>query len=302
MQLNVGERSGFTMGELTMSLALLGLLVILVLHTLAAHQKLLRGFRERMLLSEQLRDGELALMTEIRGTAVGGDTLRLLSDSAFEFFSTIGSSVVCTVSGQTMALVPADMSSGIYLSSLPIPPDTGDLIVAYSRPDSITGGRRWIRYRIAAVASAPAASVCPATTGFTNSADAQKPSYRVTLIGSISDLATGAPVRIIRRGRYSLYKSSEGDWYLGYKRCNAVAAGCSTIQPISGPYLPFSTATGGGLQFRYTDSFGAVVPSFRPLEVAAVEIIFRAEVAAAGRTAGRVFDSAIVLVAPRNLH
>jgi type II secretory pathway pseudopilin PulG len=302
VQLNLPEKSGFTLGELTVALALLGLLLILLLNTLASHQKVFRNFRERVLLAEQLREGRLALTTDIRGTAITADTLRLLSDSAFEFFSTIGSSVVCGVSGQVAALVPTDLTNGIFLSSIPLPPDTGDLLAAYSRIDSIPGTRRWIRFRISAVATAPASTACPATSGFTNSADAQKPGYRISLVGSTADLFGGAPVRILRRGRYSLYKSSEGEWYLGYKRCNAVAAGCSAIQPVSGPYLPYSAATGGGLRFRYLDSLGAVVPSTRPLDVAAIEITIRAEVDPAGRSTGRVIDSAIIIVTPRNLH
>lgn len=285
-----------------MTLALLGLLVTLLLHTLASHQKVFRNLRGRILLSEQLRDGELALLSDIRGIAVGADTLRLLSDSAFEFFATIGSSVVCTVASPDITLVPTDLSSGLLLSSIPLPLDTGDLFVAYSPPDSVSGNRNWIRYRIAAVSTAPASSGCPATTGFTGFMDLQKPSYRISLAGYSNGLASGAPARILRRGRYSLYKSSDGGWYLGYKRCNAMAAGCSTIQPVSGPYLSYTAATGGGLRFRYLDSLGAVVPATRPLAVASIEITLRSEVDTTGRITGRKFDSVVVLVTPRNLH
>lgn len=285
-----------------MTLALLGLLVALLLHTLASHQKVSRNLRGRIVLSEQLRDGELALLSDIRGIAVGADTLRLLSDSAFEFFATIGSTVVCTVASPDITLVPTDLSSGLLLSSIPVPPDTGDLFVAYSRPDSISGNRNWIRYRIAAVSTTLASSGCPPTTGFTGSMDLQKASYRISLAGYSNGLTSGAPSRILRRGRYSLYKSSDGAWYLGYKRCNAMATGCSTIQPVSGPYLPYAAVTGGGLQFRYLDSLGTVVPSTNPLAVASIEITLRSEIDATGRIAARMFDSVVVLVTPRNLH
>ena len=295
------ERSGFTLAELVIALALLGLLVTLLLNTLTAHQKVFRSLRHRILMTEQLRDGELSLAADIRGTSVRGDTLRLLTDSALEFFSTIGSSVVCTRSGQTVSLVPTGLSSGLLLSSLPVVPDTGDLFVGYSRADSVSGVRRWIRMRISGVSSSPASSACPPTSGFTSYTDAQKPALRILLAGSVEEFFPGAPVRIVRRARYSLYRSSEGEWYLGYKRCNAVAQGCSTIQPVSGPYLPYSPAGGGGLRFRYFDSLGLVVPSTRPVDVAAIEIVIRAEADPTGNVSGRSLDSILVVVAPRNI-
>ncbi|MBA3657727.1 MAG: hypothetical protein H0W69_10295 [Gemmatimonadaceae bacterium] len=297
------NRSAFTVAELVVSLALLGLVVTLVLHSLASHQKVFRGIRHRILLNEQLRDGEAALVTDIRGAAVPADTLRILADSALEFFATTGSSVVCTTpSNQVVPLVPSDLSSGIYLSSIPAPPDTGDLLSIYSTRDSVSGYRRWLRFRISAVASAQAASVCPLSAGFTSSGDLSKPAYRISVVGSLVGVLAGAPVRVLRRGRYSLYRSSDGDWYLGYKRCNAVATGCSTIQPVSGPYLPYAAGSGGGLRFRYIDSFGAPVSSTRPLDVASVEIVLRGEVSAAGKISGRAIDSVLVTVTPRNIH
>lgn len=296
------ERTGFTLGELTISLALLGLLVTLLLNTLAAHQKVFRNFRQRVLVSEQLREGQLALATDIRSSAVGTDTLRMLSDSAFELFSMIGTSVTCSVAGQVISLVPEELSSGIVLTSLPFPPDTGDLLTAYAKPDSIIGVRRWVLFRVSAVTTAAASSACPATTGFTRAEDQTRPAFRISVIGSTADLSVGAPVRILRRGRYSLYRSSEGQWFLGYKRCNAIGNSCSTVQPVSGPYLPYSAATGGGLRFRYLDTVGSPVPSTRPLDVASIEITIRSEVNASGQVAGRMVDSAIFVVTPRNLH
>lgn len=296
------ERNGFTLAELTISLALLGLLITLLLNTLAAHQKVFRNFRERVIVSERLREGKLALATDIRSSAVGADTLRLLSDSAFELFSMIGSAVACTVSEQVIGLVPEELSSGIVLTSLPFPPDTGDLLTAYAKPDSITGARRWVRYRISAVTTAAASSACPAATGFTNPDDGLKPTFSISVIGSTADLSPGAPARFLRRGRYSLYRSSESEWYLGYKRCNAVGSSCSTVQPVAGPYLAYSAATGGGVRFRYLDSYGTPVLSNHPLDVASIEITIRSEVNASGRVMGRTIDSAVLVVTPRNLH
>lgn len=295
-------RNGFTLLELVVSLVLLTLVVALVLGTLSSHQKVFRGMRQKILVNEQLRDGEAALVTDLRGTALS-DTLRLMSDSAVEFFAAVGNSVVCTTPvTQVISLVPADLTNGLHLSSLPIAPDTGDLIAIYSIPDSISGVRHWQRFRIALVATAPASTACPLTSGFSASSDLGKSAYRISVAGDVSGVAAGAPVRIIRRGRYSLYRSSDGDWYLGYKRCNAVAAGCGTVQPVSGPYTPYVNGTGGGMRFRFLDSLGHNVPSARPRDVAFIEIILRAEVTASGRVSGRWIDSVLISVTPRNVH
>lgn len=299
MHLTVGSRGGFTLAELVVTLAMLGLVVTLFLHTLASHQKIFRSFRQRILVSEQLREGRLALLGDMRGTAIRADTIRMLSDSAFEFFASIGSSVACRVNGQVVSLVPASLSSGILLSSMTFPPDTGDLFAVYTSPDSISGARRWVTFRISAVNSALASAACDPSSGFTSSADAANQAYRITLAGATDRIAAGASVRILRRGRYSLYRASEGGWYLGYKRCNAVATGCSTVQPVSGPYLSHSS---GGLHFRYLDSLGGSVSAAHPLDVAAIEITLRSEVSAAGRMSGRAVDSAIALVSFRNIH
>lgn len=297
--MSIDSRPGFTLAELVLTLAVLGLLITLLLSTLASHQKIFRRLSHQILVSEQLREGQLALLGDMRAPAVRADTLRMLSDSAFEFFASIGSSVVCRLDGQVVSLVPAALSSGVMLTSMPFPPDTGDLFAAYSRPDSISGARYWVKLRISAVSSALASAVCAASSGFTSSGDVGRPAYRLTLIGPTDAIAPGAPTRILRRGRYSIYRASDGGWYLGYKRCNAVATGCSTIQPVSGPYLAHSS---GGLGFRFLDSLGASVSPSRPLDVAAIEITLRAEVAAGGRITGRTVDSAIALVSFRNIH
>lgn len=295
-------RSGFSVAELLVALVLLALVLSMFLGTASGNQKVLRGMRERILVNEQLRDGEAALVTDIRGAALSTDTVRMFADTALEFFATVGSAVVCTTpSSQTVSLVPADLSNGLMLTSIPVSPDTGDLVSIYSKRDTLTGARSWLRFRITAVGTAQSSTACPVSSGFTMNADASKAAYRLTLNGSLAAVTAGAPVRLLRRGRYSLYRSSDGDWFLGYKRCNAVASGCGTVQPVSGPYLPYSSSA-AGLRFRYFDAMGTAVQPARPLDIASVEITFRAEVSPQGRVSGRVVDSISVVATPRNAH
>src|SRR6202022_2394268 len=84
--------------------------------------------------------------------------------------------------------------------------------------------------------------------------DAGAKGFVVTLTAPLgSDVKPGAAVRFVRRARYSLYRASDGDWYLGYRRCNAIGPpGCGVVQPVSGPYRGHSRDSRlRGLLFEY---------------------------------------------------
>ena len=86
-------------------------------------------------------------------------------------------------------------------------------------------------------------------------------------------------MRFIRRGRYSLYRAADGDWYLGYRRCNALGPStCGSVQPLSGPYRSYSsTRDKTGLLFEYFDAHGGRLTTTSPLELARVDLTARAE-------------------------
>src|SRR5439155_9594724 len=112
----------------------------------------------------------------------------------------------------------------------------------------------------------------------------------------------GMPVRITRRLRYSLYRASDGAWYLGQRDWNATTLRFNTIQPVSGPFL---SAALGGLTFRYFDSSGVEVPSgaAQTRAIALLRITARGETQRTTRiegqstnARGRHGDSALVTV------
>ena len=119
-------------------------------------------------------------------------------------------------------------------------------------------------------------------------------------------MSVGAPVRFLRRGRYSLYHGSDGDWYLGYRQCNAVgASSCGAIQPLSGPYRDYSSdAQRTGLRFDYFDRSGRrLAPNESPLGLARIDITARAESRQRLNVEGHVSipaDSATMAIAIRN--
>jgi hypothetical protein len=220
------------------------------------------------------------------------DTLRLVADSAIELFANIGSSIVCHTDGGIGVGLPAGSSGrGNAFTTFLVQPDSGDIAVFHR--DSLDGESEWERHKIAAFGARPPGTACP---GFV-----------VDLATPLSShVKTSAPVRFIRRGRYSLYHASDGRWYLGYRRCNAMGASvCGSIQPLSGPYRDYSSnPRSTGLLFEYFDASGArLTPRGSPLAIARVDVTARAESRQRIVVEGRVnapSDSATVAIAIRN--
>ena len=305
-------RQGFTLIEVVVAVALAALVGSTLLMTLRRQQRFYGSAAEIIQVRGQLRDAADVLAADLRGAAVARYGLPLMTDSAVELFTTIGASVVCTApSGRTLFMPPAVLAGGTALTSLLASPDTGDVALIYATPDGIPDSAQWVEFRIAAFGSRSLATSCPAVTGFTSAADAvvKRTGYAVTLTSDPPPaVRKGAPLRFLRRARYSLYRSSDGNWYLGYRRCNAIGRSiCAAIQPVSGPYLPFTNGAiaDGGLAFRYFDTEGAeLTDALLSPTVARIDIVLRGETARAvslvGDARSRYRDSAIVSISPRN--
>ncbi|HEX5577246.1 MAG TPA: hypothetical protein VFX40_02665, partial [Gemmatimonadaceae bacterium] len=201
-------------------------------------------------------------------------------------------------------LPPVTISSGASLTSMLAQPDTGDLAVVLTYPPGHPDSAQWNSLRVAAFAQRSVATMCPAASGFTSAADVGgATAYEAVLASApLHPLAAGNPIRFLRRGRYSLYKSSDNRWYLGYRRCNAT--GCAGVQPISGPYDPYS-ASASGLEFRYFDSGGARLGNGSDgTLVSRVDIVIRGKSSRRSTLAGDAratyADSSVISVSPRN--
>jgi prepilin-type N-terminal cleavage/methylation domain-containing protein len=297
--LKISHRPGFTLIELVAVLGITALVAVLISTTLSRQQRLYRRVSETLDVHRGVRDGVAVLAEELRG-ASAADTVRLMSDSAIELFTSLGFSLSCgSVSPGDVALAP-NTASGIPLTTWLAVPDTGDLALVYTNASSTAG--TWQRYRIRSVSSRSSSTACPAGSPFGGSGT----SYVVTLLQAPAAIVAGEPVRFIRRGRYSLYKSSDGKWYLGYRRCNALGPStCGSVQPVSGYYQPYSADTARtGLLFRYFDNANQQLPaSASGLRVARVEISARAVSSNSVNIDGSnvtARDSAAVSVALRN--
>jgi hypothetical protein len=134
-------------------------------------------------------------------------------------------------------------------------------------------------------------------------ADAGSLRFKLTLAdsGGKTDLLTGgpvsryigvgAPVRIVKRVRYKLYReSSDSKWYLGFEEYDKSASDWTFLAPVSGPYEPYATSGGTGIGFKFYDVDGNEIASgaatTERAKIARIDLIARAKTSSNVRAAG----------------
>ena len=309
--MRLSARSGFTVAELLVATAVAGIATALMTVTVVRQQRFYSSAAQVMDVRSQLRDAADILASDIRGAAIAGFGLPVMSDTAIEMFTTVGTSVACSFpASNAIGLPPASMVSGSTLTALISQPDTGDIALIYAVPSGVADSGRWEVYLVTSFGSRQLSSTCPQSTGFTTAGDSYTGAsgYQLTLTATTSSgVRKGALIHFLRRARYSFYKSSDGEWYLGYRRCNAIGpSACASVQPVAGPYRPYrGGGNDSGISFRYFSSSGAELTSqAQSVAVARVDIVLRGEaadnIALAGDSRKTWRDSVIVAVSPRN--
>jgi len=156
-----------SLAEVAVVIALAGLVGATILGTVTRQQRFYRGASELITVREGVRDALEVLSSDVRGTSVA-DTVRLATDSAVEFFATIGASVVCQNIGNEVGL-PATRPSGNSLTVFRTEPDTGDL--ALFHVDSAGTSERWERRRISGLVLQALGTSCPPSSRLSQEAD-----------------------------------------------------------------------------------------------------------------------------------
>jgi len=270
--------------------------------TIVRQQRFFSSASEILGVRAQLRDAADVLASDIRSASVREFGLPSMTDTSLELYSVIASSVVClSPSATTLGLAPSNLVTGSTLTALLAQPDTGDIASIYN-----VDSAAWTNYRISGFGTRSLATSCPSSTGFTSISDTG-PGFLATLSSAPAPpVRSGSIVHFLRRARYSFYRSSDNEWYLGYRRCGVSPPNpCSSIQPVSGPYRPYRSSGGGGISFRYRDRFGVeITTAAQSRALARVDIILRGEspslISLTGDARKVWRDSVVVSVSPRN--
>lgn len=232
-------RRGAGLAELVVALGLSALLAAAASTALVGVERYVRRTAADDAARRVLSESEFVLVSEVRGAAA--DSIAVRGDTAIDLLAGVALSVACVATGRDLVL-PSDAAvSGLPFTLLRSAPVVGDMLAAY---DTVAG---WRTTRIDVVQWRSDGAGCPTTSGFRTPADsaARVRGLRLRLADSIA--AAGAPVRIFRRGRYVLARSSDGSWGLAWRRCDPAPASCGSSQPAAGP---LSAPADSGLVFR----------------------------------------------------
>ena len=279
-------RRGFTLIELVVAVVLVGFIGMTIINVLVRQQRFYGAASAVMQTRSQVRQAAGILPNDLRGISPAAGDLLAHSDSSIEFYATTGTGVVCE-SGprvnnvQQLYLLPSDARRGPF-TSFAVRPEPADEVSVFDD----TAGTFSPRKRLLPVAGGTAVAVadpaaCAVSPFLDAAADAGKPRYRVSVdlasgAPASRTVVVGAPVRFLRRVRYSLYASpTDGQWYLGYSE--ATAGGMSAVEPVSGPYRPYAPDATSGLAFSYYNAAGQLLaPGAPAAAVARIGVAVRA--------------------------
>lgn len=288
---------GWTLLELVVALVIIGVIAGLGAGAVASEQRTARAAARVRAMRAELRDATGVLAQEIRGASPASDTLRLAADTAVEFFTPLLTAITCAPgSGSRLLLVPPLNSSAMQPAVGP-QPDTGDLAWIWEE-DSVRTPGTWRRWRIAGYASDVPGNCSVALAPLVG-----QPRV-LTVAGDAGMVPAGAPVQVVRRGRYSIYRGSDGDWYLGYRRCDALGPSrCQAVQPVAGPYRARVNGT-AGIQFRYFGETGNELTGMAAATATwRVDVVLRSDTnlsTIVARRSGALDDSVVMTVGLRN--
>jgi prepilin-type N-terminal cleavage/methylation domain-containing protein len=225
------RRAGFTLIELLISMVLMSLVAGGMVKLLLRQQRFYNSTNDLINTRQQIRQATGMLPADLRGiSSVGGD-ISVLSDSALEFRSVFGTSVVCSTNAGKLSTVPRLLARNSVMTSWARSPVVGDSVAVYNTGASFSAPGTWSFHQITAAPTQVTGNVstgCPSSSGLAQPGDltANNPSYQLTLSPAAASTAgVGAGMRFFRRVRYRIYKDTDNQWYLGFYDCLRIEIG-----------------------------------------------------------------------------
>ncbi|MGH7612798.1 MAG: PilW family protein [Gemmatimonadales bacterium] len=274
-------RDGFTVSELIVALALLGVVSAGALGLLRRTRDAYRTESQGIDVQQNLRIAAAFLPAELRELNAAEGDLVAMSDTAITIRAPRQLAVACRAP-ETAASGTLTLRDAPFYRLRDFNPAIDSLWVYSEAVDGSDDGS-WMLGPITSLAP----DTCPDRRPGRRVTTALRPAGQVAP-GRV--VPAGAPVLGFETLTYRLYRSTEDRrWYVGMKTA-------TDLQPLLGP------VTSDGLSFAYFDSSGAVTNE--PIRVTMIEVRVRARsvqpVRQADGTLQHQVDSVVLLVALRN--
>ena len=247
---------GVSLVELLVALTLFGIVGTAILGALDRQVRLHTTVLALLESRTQHAATHEILGVSLRGVAPLAGDVQAVSDSAIVFRLSLGGGVVCATGASRVMLAPDTLGNGQVLTRMHSAPQRGDTLWLLDEgPTDATIDDQWLAL---SVWTAMRATGGCAGGGLIAPPDDALPAWRIDVATVLPPTITaGVPARLTRRARFSLYRSGSDSW-LGFAEWNAAGTGWNTIQPVSGPYLPYSSASpaASGVALAPRDSSG----------------------------------------------
>ena len=282
------SRRGFSLAELVFVLALGALVLGLVSSIGVRLQRRMLGEAARFASNDQLSAAAELFPLDMRGLSPPAGDVAEARDTALQIRAPLWSGVVCSASGNSLIVAAYSGAAGHAIAPAAQSGDTLWLLVDADSAES------WRPLRVESLRQISGS--CPAIDA------SGAPVYDLSHLWSVAlrdsaSVLNGVPVRLARPLRLSIYRSSDGRWYLGMRSWSTATAQWNIVQPLAGPFAP---ATRGGARFQYFDLHGHLftLGSTDPRSIARIEALFVTDSLTPGLVAPG--DSQRVVVALRN--
>jgi prepilin-type N-terminal cleavage/methylation domain-containing protein len=277
---------GFTIVEVLVALALLGVVSAGIYRVLVMNQRTYLAQTQRIDLQQNIRAAVTILPAEIREMDATDGDIHEMTATSLTMRAMRQLAVMCEAPplGGGLGGIGMTIRQDPFMALRDFNIETDSLLIFYEGDEGTRSDDSWIPARMTGISS----QNCPDG----------RPGRRITMNPSFiagqneaGAIQAGAPVRGFEVVTYGLYQAADGRWYLGQTRGG-------TTQPLIGPLTGSN-----GVTFTYYDSSGAVTAV--PTRVASIQIQLRGQTASPIRdptTTDMAYrtDSIVTRVALRN--
>ena len=284
-----------------MALVLFGIVGTATLRSLDRQARFHGGILAIMEARAQHAAAHEAMAVELRGASTAAGDVGALTDSAVTFRLPVGAGVACDITTGIIDFAPDTVAAGQAFARFRTAPQAGDTAWVFDEgATDLLADDAWVGLAVTSVARSSGS--CPTSPLRDPVLDASLASWRFAFAGSApATVGPGSTIRLTRPARFALYRSGTESW-LGFAERNPATGAWVTIQPVSGPYLPYNTIAPftSGLALAGRDSSGTVT-SLNPAAIAlSTRTLTTRVVRMDGVARGRYADSLHSLVAMRN--